>query len=119
VSIIANAIIIRIDKHDRTDAESKAYFTDGVPARIPCFLAPYSETKWQLGATIKDCSETIFIMDDDLVTVPTESRPVIGDRVVAKFVDESDNEAVHMLVVLARPNKFGSLSHLELFLKKV
>ena len=117
--MIRNAIIIRIDYKIGSNAEGQSKFSEEPPIALPCFLAPYSEIKWQLGAAVKDCSETVFVMDDDFATAAIPHRPGIGDRIVARFNDEADTAAVAMEIVLARPNKLGSISHLELFLKKV
>jgi len=120
--VISNAVVRRIDRKVGSNAEGKPQHIVGASISIPCLLAPYSETKWQLGATVKDCSETIFIMDDDFAAASfalSFQRPETGDRIIARFEDEPDLDACVMEIVLARPNKLNSISHLELFLKKV
>jgi len=119
--VISNAVVHRIDRKIGSNAEGQPQHAIGISVAIPCVLEPYSESKYQLGATIKDCNETIFIMDDDFTAYAPLStpRPEIGDRVMARFEDESDGQSVAKEIVLVRTRKFNSISHLELFLKKV
>lgn len=113
--MITNATILRIDRASAGGPTGEIVYTRGDSIEVDCFSAPYDEQKYRLGATIKDASDTIYASIDDLLEV--EDALNEGDRVLVRFDEET--ASVLMQVLAFRTNRHGSVSHFELFTKRV
>lgn len=118
--MITNARLLRIDRSGGGDAMGQPVVTEGsdLTATAPrCFLdSVTSSQRFTLGATIKDASEVCYIPRGALQAAG-EAKPQEGDQVVLQM-DEED-EAITRQVMTVGNRAKPTLSHFELFLKKV
>lgn len=122
--MITNAVIICIDRCIGSTAAGLPKFSTGKPISIQCFIAPYSEAKYQLGQTVQNVTDTTFVRIDDL-SAAGEAIVADGDRVVSILdIDAAaggiGGVARTFEVLTQRTHAMGSdLDHQELFLRKV
>ena len=120
--MLANGVLLRIDRSSSADATGEKSFSPGadlaelVTGAPRCFLDEVSDLqRWSLGSTIKDASQVCFIADESL-SGADESPPAQGDRMV---VELDAGEAWTGEAIVIKHHSLSGFSHFEVYLKKV
>ena len=114
--MITNATLQRIDVLTGQTATGAEVRTTGAALAAPAFLDdPTGSQHWNLGATIKDASWVCYVAKDELAAAGVTADPLAGDKWALDF----HGVAVLGQILVVKDRQLGSVSHWEVFLKRV